>query len=190
VVISIIGVLLGIALPVLKGVRDSAERAQCLANLRSIGLATQAYLNAHDGILPEALPLDDSGLPGGDGQPNPDSILAEFGPLVESLEVFICPADENIPTSLLDDPQGPVGQYSSYEYWAGWLMLMREIQFDDDRPAFTVSRFYEQHPDFPVFADSEDRHPGGPDDSEKLAVFFGDWHADWLQSDPAQPGSP
>lgn len=189
VVVAILGALVGIALPAMRGVRQSAQKAECMSNLRSIGLATQTYMNTHDGLLPYALPLDDSGLPGGDGEPSPDSIMAAYSPLIESLEVFICPSDQEIPDSLLTSPTGPAGRYSSYEYWAGWLMLMREIQHQDDRPAFTVTRFYEEHSDFPVLADSEDRHPGGPNGAEKLAVYFGDWRAGWMRNDPAEEAS-
>ena len=185
--ISIIAVLIGILLPVLGSVRQSAKRAACLANLRGVGVGTQVYLNEHRGILPRALPLDDSAFGGEDGGPAPDSILANLGPMVDTMEVFICPSDDDIPDPVLLRPLGPVGAHCSYEYWAGWLMLDRELRARDPRPEFTVTRFYEEEQAFPVLADSSPRHPGGPE-YDQNAVYFGDWRADWMTLDPT-PGS-
>lgn len=184
VVISIIAVLLGITLPALKGARDAAHRASCLANLKGIGNGLQVYLNAHGQILPYALPLDDSAFNPLSEGPSPDSILATIGDTVDSAEVFICPADEQIPDELLAAGVGPVGRHSSYEYWAGWLMVFRELEEQDERPAFTVTKFYADNPDFPVLADSADRHPRGPTGTRKNALYFGDWRADWMIQDP------
>jgi len=190
VVISIIGALLGITLPAMQGARQSAQRAVCLANLKGIGMGLQVYLNEHKQILPRALPLDDSAFNPASTGPSPDSILAILGDTVDSPEVFICPADHDIPQSLLDSPEGPVGRHSSYEYWAGWLMLFRELQNNDQRPDFTVSKFYVDNLDFPVLADSQGRHSRGPGGTHKNALFFGDWRSDWMRLDPSQGATP
>ena len=57
VVIAIIGILVGILLPAVQVVRESARRTQCLNNLRQIGLAVQNYESAHQQI-PPARPAD------------------------------------------------------------------------------------------------------------------------------------
>lgn len=190
VTISIIGVLLGILTPVLSSVRQSARRTKCMANLHGVGQGFQVYLNTNKHILPRALPLDDSQFTGQAHAPQPDSILANLGPMVESEEVFICPSDDQIPESLLASADGPVGRHCSYEYWAGWLMLFRELQpgVQDQRPEFTVTKYFEEERKFPVMADSAPRHPGGPV-YDQNALYFGDWHVDWMTFNPVAGGA-
>lgn len=181
VVIAIIGALLGILLPTLKSAQNSAKRTKCLANLRGVGMGIEAYFKDNNNILPYALPLDDSRVfvNNPSGNLRPDSILATLGPMVDTKEVFLCPSDKDVPE--LDNP---IGKHSSYEYWAGVLMLAREIFRDDKNPKVAVTRFYENNMNYPVFADSAARHPGGPE-YDQNALYFGDWRADWMALDPS-----
>ncbi len=66
VVIGIIGVLLGLLLPVITKVRDRANTAACLSNLRQIGMAISTYADDHNGCL---VPGDYLGLIDGFPQP-------------------------------------------------------------------------------------------------------------------------
>ncbi len=53
IVISIIAVLTGIALPVFGAAKVRGQQVSCASNLRQIGIALQAYASENDGNLPE-----------------------------------------------------------------------------------------------------------------------------------------
>lgn len=194
VVISIVALLIGILVPTLSYARQSAVRVRCLTNLRSIGQGVEIMRSNTDRfLLPYALPLDDSSVYGQDPRPpeelNPDGLMATFGPAFDTMEVFLCPADRDVPPSLALAGLSPIGRHSSYEYWAGTLMVAREVFRDDRTPQSAVTSFYENNPNYPVFADSSARHPGGPE-YDQNAVYFGDWRADWLLLNPREEASP
>jgi prepilin-type processing-associated H-X9-DG protein len=54
VVIGIIGVLIGILLPVMSKARESSKRTACAAQLRDIGNLFRIYLNTYKNRLPKA----------------------------------------------------------------------------------------------------------------------------------------
>jgi len=53
--ISVIALLMAILLPSLSRATESARRVVCLSNLKQIGLATQMYVDDHDGFLPSSI---------------------------------------------------------------------------------------------------------------------------------------
>lgn len=55
-VISIIGILAGIMIPVVGRVRSSAKGAQCKSNLRQLASAFSMYADEHKGLYPTAYP--------------------------------------------------------------------------------------------------------------------------------------
>ena len=87
VVIGIIGVLVGLLVPCLGRVLETADRMVCAANLRNLGLALHGYAKDHDGEFPV------EELCG-----NPQRVLVEslYGPYVCDRSLFYCPSAAQI----------------------------------------------------------------------------------------------
>jgi prepilin-type N-terminal cleavage/methylation domain-containing protein len=181
VVISIIGLLLGILLPSLASARESARSTKCLANLHQIGIGFESYRFANDGLLPYAYPMSEGG---GDDEIPLDlpSVLGEH--IGEERAVFQCPSDEGLLEPGEDDPLEPLFDAfgTSYEYFAGVLMQFVLISFPDEDPAKFVTREYERRPDLGVvLMDGDEWHPSS--NTGKNALLYGDWHARGLNRD-------
>lgn len=61
VVIAIIGILIGMLLPAVQSVRESARRATCMNNMRQIGIAVLNFESANMKLPPGRLGCDDIG---------------------------------------------------------------------------------------------------------------------------------
>ncbi|MFO0376434.1 MAG: type II secretion system protein [bacterium] len=188
VVIAIISVLLGILLPSLGKVREVAQRTKCMANLRSFGPAFEMYQKDYKDLLPRVLPFYSSELPNSndpsmldiltaylDAPPPRRSVEGDATSPYIPVDPYFCPMDKGT------DAGATTG--ISYEYWAGVRMIAREIFQPTDRfPQRTVSRFFENRPDFPLLADAKQWHKGGPQYSQN--ALYSDGRVDWLVIDP------
>jgi len=91
IVISIVGVLIGLLLPAVHAARESARRTECISNLRQVGLAIEQYLQAQgtNGKFPDAANLTVT-VP--TTRPSLYDVLKPY--CEENQELFHCPNDE------------------------------------------------------------------------------------------------
>jgi len=97
VVIGVIALLIGILLPTLARAREASRRAQCLANLRTLGQALTLYANENKDRLPN---VNGNGM--WDDPDAADFVMIEFNRrYVKSPGSFHCPSDvDPVPSSI------------------------------------------------------------------------------------------
>ena len=98
VVMVIVGVLSGVALPVLGGFMDRGREAACLSNLRQIGAAYYSYAGDHGGYFPDVDAIGNSSYRSAD---DPLGLPLVFAPYLESTfneqgkkqgtKIWLCP---------------------------------------------------------------------------------------------------
>lgn len=90
VVISIIALLIGILLPALPRVRDTARKAACGAALRSVGQAVVMYQNQFKDVFPRARYIPRPWI-SGDTDPSLREAMSAF---MEGEYAYKCPGDK------------------------------------------------------------------------------------------------
>jgi prepilin-type N-terminal cleavage/methylation domain-containing protein/prepilin-type processing-associated H-X9-DG protein len=81
VVISIIGILVSLLVPVVQSARESGRRVQCANNLHQMGIGVHSYLEAWQ------------------KSPDPGALLHNFVPYMEAGPVYTCPTLGNVSSS-------------------------------------------------------------------------------------------
>jgi len=100
VVIAIIAILAAILFPVFARTRDKARSANCMSNVRQVGLAFQMYVQTSDGKWPEP---DAATIAGNVFNLVPTSKLARFA---KNAEIFWCPITPTDARNYVDAPYG------------------------------------------------------------------------------------
>lgn len=147
VAISIMAVLIGLLLPALPRVMDSARRTACGANLRSVGQAVELYKNNFKEKFPLARYMPYPWLSGQDqrGIPSLPEALEAGGGFEANSEGWRCPGDKIVWETEFDDPETGERRRcnASYTYVTGLADRLYEETF--------FARFLEQGPsDTPV----------------------------------------
>jgi len=89
VVIAIIAVLIALLLPAVQSAREAARRAQCVNNLKQIGLAMHNYISSIDSLPPSGSSHSTAGLTGyHEPVANPFSMKVRILPYMEQQAVY------------------------------------------------------------------------------------------------------
>ncbi|MGD0572976.1 MAG: type II secretion system protein [Sedimentisphaerales bacterium] len=173
VVISVIGLLMGILLPALGKARATANRTYCMANLRQIGIAFRSYLDDNRDIFPFccAYPwyITDANNPS-----YAPPITNVLGKILKEPKVFICKADTK--------PTPPYHlRTGNTSYWYNGIVT--------PGPSGLAGIMITQYPlvqqgskekDIEVMSDFDSIHPGYTGTYRKRAgqknYLYADWH--------------
>lgn len=131
VTISVMGVLIAILAPSLRGVRERARQVQCASNLRQIGLGLNMYADNHRGLLPPSVfandPTSERSSQTGAGNPR-EMMVLHLGDDVpnnwDGLGVLV--ADEYL-THLVFYCPSHTGYHPIDRYEDSWLNLGAEL---------------------------------------------------------------
>lgn len=91
VVLVVIAILVTLSLPVISGVRARAQRAQCAANLRSLYVATESFIQ-QNGSWPQ-ISMSDSDS---DELEYANAWIAALRPFGPTQQTWICPTLQNL----------------------------------------------------------------------------------------------
>lgn len=208
VVIAIIAILAAMLLPALSKAKDKAKAAQCLSNLKQIGLAGNMYADDQQNSY-----FHLGGLPGrgmgempNDGQwtsgPNSDVLLAKDHPLAywaigyyeyygKNRRVFRCPA------SVHPDEWHDGGRFYPREFWenstygvARSLLANSGIPGNPTEPKTPKKFTSYKNPSKMIFCqDAAEQLMEGPDDSIGLYPGSTSILTQWIGSGPANGGA-
>ncbi|HZN68648.1 MAG TPA: prepilin-type N-terminal cleavage/methylation domain-containing protein [Tepidisphaeraceae bacterium] len=197
IVIGIIGVLVGLLMPAFGKARESARRAQCLANLRQVHHSFLLFAESNDGRVPlgyRALPTSP-----GQGRKQFNSMIFSgtsqkfclFGVLYQSKlmtrpEILFCPSNEDPQSNFRSDtnpwPPGPEGDPTK-NVWSGYA-CRPEVELPDNPPLMDEPWRMPKLEDFrnkAIFGDLtamparvDKRHRTG------VNVLYGDGSAGWV----------
>jgi prepilin-type N-terminal cleavage/methylation domain-containing protein/prepilin-type processing-associated H-X9-DG protein len=162
VVISIIALLIGILLPTLPKVRDTARKAACGASLRSVGQGIAMYQTQFKDVFPKARYIPRPWI-SGDTDPSLRDAMANF--VEEAENAYKCPGDKLVFSAEYTDGQETKKCGMSYLY----LPTLSGQKFED---TFWYKRMRKTPSDTPVSFDFDNGNFEREGDIKVLVPFF------------------
>ena len=171
VVIAIIAILAGMLLPVLATAKERAKRANCMSNLKQIGLGIAMYADMYASRVPW------------DGTATPGSVLTSFGLLsnvVSSSKIFTCPSGSTDKQTITY----PLG-YTNVSY-----SLVPGIYWQDCPDSILAfDRIEAQGSPSATYAKGSLWSSYAPHKAQGGNILFNDGHVEWKSVLPSVPGT-
>ena len=183
VVIAIIGILAAMLLPALNQAREKARRANCLSNLKQIGLGIAMYADNYNGRVP----CDNSAATA-----NLGASLNLLSNTVTSAKIYTCPSDSGrkLTASYPLDTSTSGNKQISYAYcpFIIWQDQPDSILALDRMASPTTSTYYTKACKWLVSGGSSVGGPAPHKDSGGN-VLYNDGHVSWNNSLSAVVGT-
>jgi prepilin-type N-terminal cleavage/methylation domain-containing protein len=110
IVIAIVGILAVLAFPIISNFRQRAQRVQCTANLKNLGVAANLYLQQNNDVWPQINPP----AGGTASEDYANAWIAALEPFSITRKTWICPTVQ----SGLDDPDYSTPENARIDYFA------------------------------------------------------------------------
>jgi len=153
VVIGIIAVLVGILLPTLAKVRESARRADCASRLRQLAAAVHLYANENKGKIPP-------GYRDNNTEEHTiwmsQEVLDSFLKKVQVYKMFACP---NLEDTQPNKPLSNIGWVLGYSYLGGHELLRKVVDPADWKSPLKMGEKGLYSQTAPLFCDFNDWSP-------------------------------
>lgn len=163
VALATIAILIAVALPAIAGARESARRAACMVNLKSLSTAAELYRSKQGNVLPWTTRAPD--LRAGRSSPlgelslyldAPIPVLDDAGSLPSA--PWRCPSDRETAPS--------VGW--SYVYFP--TDLMNYYEFRSSAPGLQATRYFDERPEEPILAEADAFHARSRQHARRLVA--------------------
>jgi prepilin-type N-terminal cleavage/methylation domain-containing protein/prepilin-type processing-associated H-X9-DG protein len=170
VVIAIIGILAAMLLPALNAAREKARRANCLSNLKQVGVSIAMYADNYNGRTP---------WDGTSSLQPPTTSFNLLSNVLGSAKIFACPSSRESAS-----PTWPLGGSTNVSYSYVPVLVWQDVPD-------SILAYDRMHVDFSNTLDTR----GSPWDSmspHKLAggnVLFNDGHVEFKTALPSSPGT-